>query len=40
MAEGNGEVSLEVTGQDCDTRTPDFHKLLEYGLDSKVCCTF
>ncbi|CAH2085247.1 unnamed protein product [Euphydryas editha] len=38
MAEGNGEISLEeVPGKDSDVgRTPDYHKLIEYGLDSKV----
>ncbi|XP_050349035.1 heterogeneous nuclear ribonucleoprotein R isoform X3 [Nymphalis io] len=38
MAEGNGEISLEeVPGKDSDVgRTPDYHKLIEYGLDTKV----
>lgn len=38
MAEGNGEISLEeAPGKDSDVgRTPDYHKLIEYGLDSKV----
>ncbi|XP_045521431.1 heterogeneous nuclear ribonucleoprotein R isoform X7 [Pieris brassicae] len=38
MAEGNGEISMEeVPGRDSDVyRTPDYRKLIEYGLDSKV----
>ncbi|XP_026333534.1 heterogeneous nuclear ribonucleoprotein R isoform X5 [Hyposmocoma kahamanoa] len=38
MAEGNGEISLEeVPGKDSDVgRTPDYHKLIECGLDAKV----
>ncbi|XP_048489568.1 heterogeneous nuclear ribonucleoprotein R isoform X7 [Plutella xylostella] len=38
MAEGNGEVSIEeVPGRDSDVgRTPDYRKLIEYGLDPKV----
>ena len=38
MAEGNGEISLEdVSGKDSDVgRTPDYPKLIEYGLDPKV----
>ncbi|XP_068625921.1 heterogeneous nuclear ribonucleoprotein Q-like isoform X2 [Battus philenor] len=38
MAEGNGEISVEeVPGKDSDVgRTPDYRKLIEYGLDSKV----
>lgn len=38
MAEGNGELPLEeVPGKDSNVgRTPDYHKLIEYGLDSKV----
>lgn len=38
MAEGNGEISIEeVPGKDSDiVRTPDYRKLIEYGLDSKV----
>ncbi|XP_045496873.1 heterogeneous nuclear ribonucleoprotein R-like isoform X3 [Colias croceus] len=38
MAEGNGEISMEeVPGRDSDVcRTPDYRKLIEYGLDPKV----
>ncbi|XP_013142289.1 PREDICTED: heterogeneous nuclear ribonucleoprotein R-like isoform X2 [Papilio polytes] len=38
MAEGNGEISVEeVPGKDSDVgRTPDYRKLIEYGLDPKV----
>ncbi|XP_041968215.1 heterogeneous nuclear ribonucleoprotein R-like isoform X2 [Aricia agestis] len=38
MAEGNGELSIEdVPGKDSDVgRTPDYRKLIEYGLDPKV----
>lgn len=38
MAEGNGEIPLEeVPGKDSDIgRTPDYRKLIEYGLDPKV----
>ncbi|XP_072949898.1 heterogeneous nuclear ribonucleoprotein Q isoform X1 [Epargyreus clarus] len=38
MAEGNGEISIEdVPGKDSDVgRTPDYRKLIEYGLDPKV----
>lgn len=38
MAEGNGEISIEeVPGKDSEVgRTPDYRKLIEYGLDSKV----
>ncbi|KAI5633590.1 RNA recognition motif domain-containing protein [Phthorimaea operculella] len=38
MAEGNGEISIEeVPGKDSDVgRTPDYSKLIEYGLDAKV----
>lgn len=38
MAEGNGEICLEdVSGKDSDVgRTPDYPKLIEYGLDPKV----
>lgn len=34
MAEGNGDVSIK---EETDVeRTQDYHKLLDYGLDSKV----
>ncbi|CAK1541270.1 unnamed protein product [Leptosia nina] len=38
MAEGNGEISMEeVPGRDSDVcPTPDYRKLIEYGLDPKV----
>ncbi|CAG9579591.1 unnamed protein product [Danaus chrysippus] len=38
MAEGNGEISIEeVPGKDSDAgRTPDYIKLIDYGLDPKV----
>lgn len=38
MAEGNGEISIEeVPGKDSDVgRTPDYRKLIDYGLDPKV----
>ncbi|XP_050680178.1 heterogeneous nuclear ribonucleoprotein R isoform X7 [Leptidea sinapis] len=38
MAEGNGEICMEeVPGKDSDIgRTPDYRKLIEYGLDPKV----
>ncbi|XP_037296753.1 heterogeneous nuclear ribonucleoprotein R isoform X1 [Manduca sexta] len=38
MAEGNGEIPIEeVPGKDSDVgRTPDYRKLIEYGLDPKV----
>ncbi|KAI8420671.1 hypothetical protein MSG28_007908 [Choristoneura fumiferana] len=38
MAEGNGEISIEeVPGKDSDIgRTPDYRKLIDYGLDPKV----
>ncbi|CAB3222349.1 unnamed protein product [Arctia plantaginis] len=38
MAEGNGEIPIEeVSGKDSDVgRTPDYRKLIDYGLDSKV----
>lgn len=38
MAEGNGEIPIEeVSGKDSDVgRTPDYRKLIEYGLDPKV----
>ncbi|KAL4716281.1 hypothetical protein ACJJTC_014761 [Scirpophaga incertulas] len=38
MAEGNGEITIEeVSGKDSDVgRTPDYRKLIEYGLDPKV----
>ncbi|XP_059058668.1 heterogeneous nuclear ribonucleoprotein Q isoform X4 [Achroia grisella] len=38
MAEGNGEISIEeVAGKDSDIgRTPDYRKLIDYGLDPKV----
>lgn len=38
MAEGNGEISIEeVSGKDSDVgRTPDYRKLIDYGLDPKV----
>lgn len=36
MAEGNGELSLDDI-KDLDiTRTPDYRKLIDYGLDPKV----
>lgn len=38
MAEGNGEIPIEeVPGKDSDIgRTPDYRKLIDYGLDPKV----
>ncbi|CAH2040803.1 unnamed protein product, partial [Iphiclides podalirius] len=38
MAEGNGEISVEeVPGKDSEVgRTPDYRKLIDYGLDPKV----
>lgn len=38
MAEGNGEIPIEeVPGKDSDVgRTPDYRKLIDYGLDPKV----
>lgn len=38
MAEGNGEIPIEdVSGKDSDVgRTPDYRKLIDYGLDPKV----
>ncbi|XP_028169111.1 heterogeneous nuclear ribonucleoprotein R isoform X4 [Ostrinia nubilalis] len=38
MAEGNGEISIEeVPGKDSEVgRTPDYRKLIDYGLDPKV----
>ncbi|XP_039750749.1 heterogeneous nuclear ribonucleoprotein R isoform X9 [Pararge aegeria] len=37
MAEGNGEISIEeIPGKEDAGRTPDYRKLLEYGLDPKV----
>lgn len=41
MAEGNGEISIEeVPGKDSDIgRTPDYRKLIDYGLDPKVSGT-
>lgn len=38
MAEGNGEIPHEeVSGKDSDVgRTPDYSKLIHYGLDPKV----
>lgn len=46
MAEGNGEVIEEMataTKTDGNTeteRTPDYPKLVEYGLDKRVCIYF
>lgn len=38
MAEGNGEIPIEEgPGKDSDIgRTPDYCKLIDYGLDPKV----
>ena len=42
MAEGNGELVDDVTAMKSDDRgdgerTEDYPKLLEYGLDKRVC---
>lgn len=43
MAEGNGEITEEMAttnkadGNGEPERTPDYPKLVEYGLDKRVC---
>lgn len=43
MAEGNGEIIEEMAstnktdGNGEPERTPDYPKLVEYGLDKRVC---
>lgn len=46
MAEGNGEIieematAVKTTETTVETeRTPDYPKLVEYGLDKRVCAT-
>lgn len=45
MAEGNGELVEDISNMKSDDRgdgerTEDYPKLLEYGLDKKVCNFF